>query len=829
MRTTTRVAAAAALLLLLVALGASTGAGASGQGQRPARLLGVVRPSIIIPPLHTIGDGTPLTYHGGPVLHATTSYPVFWSPPGLPMPADYQAAITKYFQDLPRGAANPSTSYAVMRQYFDRTGPVGPISSFGAALVTQQPVPANECTNPPAPSIVITITTCVLESTVEDVIERAAHDAGLADKPGAIFFFFMPPGMGMCATPTAACTYHDFEAFHSTTSANDLLFALLPSFPQPQLGTISHEHIETLTDPTGLGWHTDESGSEIADLCQNAAEIVQTFGDATYTLPQEWSNADGGCTAQAPPPTTRLTLETAGKGVGHVDAVFSGQTLTCNTQRRFESCHTVARRGARVVLKAAPDEGFAFGGWSAVAPCRSKKHKSCTFTIGASETRATATFLAGGLDTFLVSVDVTGHGAVVWPNGTSCRASCIKSFASGTSLTLRAVPAPGWKLAKLSDDTHSCKSKPRCTIKLRDNDDVFAVLRPRVSLPGMERETRLASGGLPPLDRASIHPYDDGTPSPVYYQRDGHPVGVAAERLLGELEGGSTLLFPSGQAASTSVVLALLEPGATVALAEGAYWGTSGLLRGTLAKWGLQVVEFDQTGPPPAADLVWIEPCSNPFLTFPDIAATAEAAHAAGARLLVDNTALTPFLLRPLEHGADLVLHSATKGLAGHHDVLLGAVGCARAEDAATLLRTRTQTGIVAAPDPAWLLLRGLKTLAVRVERQCATALELARRLQEHPAVERVRYPGLGDPVAARYVERFGPLLSFDVADAETARKLETSLKVIENATSLGGVSSTLEARARWEPQRVPPGLLRLSAGLEDVEDLWRDLTQALQ
>jgi cystathionine gamma-synthase len=315
----------------------------------------------------------------------------------------------------------------------------------------------------------------------------------------------------------------------------------------------------------------------------------------------------------------------------------------------------------------------------------------------------------------------------------------------------------------------------------------------------------------------------------VYYQRDAHPVGVAAEQQLGELDAGRALLFPSGMAASTSVVLALLEPGATVALAEGAYFGTSGLLRGTLAKWGVELVEFDQTGPPPAADLVWVEPCSNPFLTFPDLAAIAEATHAGGARLLVDNTVLTPFLLRPLEHGADLALYSATKGLAGHHDVLLGAVACASEEDAATLLRTRTQTGIVAAPDPAWLLLRGLKTLAVRVERQSATALELARRLHEHPAVERVRYPGLGDAVAARYVDRFGPLLSFDVADAETARKVETSLRLIENATSLGGVSSTLEARARWEQQRVPPGLLRLSAGLEDVEDLWRDLAQALQ
>jgi cystathionine gamma-synthase len=185
-------------------------------------------------------------------------------------------------------------------------------------------------------------------------------------------------------------------------------------------------------------------------------------------------------------------------------------------------------------------------------------------------------------------------------------------------------------------------------------------------------------------------------------------------------------------------------------------------------------------------------------------------------------------LLRPLEHGADFVLHSASKILAGHHDALLGVVACADSADAERLAEFRSTSGIVAAPDPVWLLLRGLKTLALRVRRTSASALELARRLADHPSVERVRYPGLGDPVAARYVEAFGPLLSFDVADGERALRVERSLRLIENATSLGGVASTLESRTRWEPERVPPGLLRLSVGLEHVEDLWEDLQTAL-
>jgi cystathionine gamma-synthase len=318
---------------------------------------------------------------------------------------------------------------------------------------------------------------------------------------------------------------------------------------------------------------------------------------------------------------------------------------------------------------------------------------------------------------------------------------------------------------------------------------------------------------MEPLDRSTIWPYDEhGEPREFDYQRFGSPTVAAAEAALGELDGGTALLFPSGAGATTALVLSLLEPGDTIALAEGSYYGT-GITFAALGPWGLRVLEFDQTGPPPeGVQLVWLEAPSNPFLTMPDLGAAA----AQPAPVVVDATAATPVHLRPLEQGADFVLHSATKYLAGHDDVLLGAVVC-RDDAAAEALRTlRGRTGIVPAPDPAWLLLRSLRTLEVRVRRQTDTAGLLAERLRAHPAVETVRYPGLGG------------VLSFDVADAETARKVETSTRVIVNATSLGGVTTLIESRRRWEGDRVPPGLLRLSAGLEDPETLWADLEQAL-
>jgi cystathionine gamma-synthase len=331
------------------------------------------------------------------------------------------------------------------------------------------------------------------------------------------------------------------------------------------------------------------------------------------------------------------------------------------------------------------------------------------------------------------------------------------------------------------------------------------------------------------VERATIWPYEDGEPGRFFYQRYAHPTGVEAERQLGALEGGEALLFPSGAGATTAVALAFLAPGETVAVAAGAYYGTGVLFR-ELERWGLRTVEFDQTGDPPeGAALVWLEAPSNPFLTFPDLARSAERAHAQGARVAVDATAATPVLLRPLEHGADLVVHSATKYLGGHDDALLGAAVCRDPADAERLLGLRGRLGIVAAPDAAWLLLRGLKTLELRVLRQSETALELARRLEAHPRVERVRYPGLGDEVAARYLDAFGGLLSFDVrGGGAAAAAVERGVRTILNATSLGGTRTLLESRRRWEGERCPPGLLRLSAGLEDVEALWADLDAAL-
>lgn len=315
-----------------------------------------------------------------------------------------------------------------------------------------------------------------------------------------------------------------------------------------------------------------------------------------------------------------------------------------------------------------------------------------------------------------------------------------------------------------------------------------------------------------PLDRSATWPYEDGEPGRFSYARADHPTGAACEEALGALDGGHALLYPSGMGAVTTVVLTMLPPGGTIALAEGAYYGHR-VLFDHLAPWGVNVVEFDQTGPPPAnADLILLEAPANPLLTMPDL----DAAAAHSAPVVCDATVATPLRLRPLEQGADVVVHSATKILAGHDDVLAGVTVTRNPELRDRLHLTRRLAGIVASADTAWLVYRGLETLEIRLARQEATARELAERLAAHPAVRTVRYPG------------FSFLVSFDVADGAAAALVERAIRVIENATSLGGTRSKLEARHRWEGDRIPTGLIRLSVGLEESETLWSDLETAL-
>jgi cystathionine gamma-synthase len=315
---------------------------------------------------------------------------------------------------------------------------------------------------------------------------------------------------------------------------------------------------------------------------------------------------------------------------------------------------------------------------------------------------------------------------------------------------------------------------------------------------------------MPGTDRSTIWPYENGEPGDFYYSRYAHPAGAAAERALSELEGGDALLYSSGMAATTAVVLALAKPGTTIALAEGAYYGTS-VLFDELERWGLRYAEYDQTTEPPPADIVWIEAPANPLLTMPDFAAAARGL----AITVCDATVSTPVYLRALDEGADVVVHSATKYLTGHHNALLGATVTRDPELTARLRKVRDNTGPTASPDAAAALLAGLETLDERMRQHTEAATEIAARLTAHPAVGAVRYPG------------FSGLISFDVADEDAARRVETSTELITNATSLGGVHSTMESRHRWEGDRIPTGLLRLSVGHEGPDAIWADLEHA--
>jgi cystathionine gamma-synthase len=324
------------------------------------------------------------------------------------------------------------------------------------------------------------------------------------------------------------------------------------------------------------------------------------------------------------------------------------------------------------------------------------------------------------------------------------------------------------------------------------------------------------------------------------YIREGSPTIEAFERAVGSLEGGHAVAFSSGMAAAASV-LDGLAPGSRVVAPVVSYLGVRKLLTERAALGALAVSYVDQTDTEAAIeaigddDLVWAETPNNPLLGITDLAALAAAAHERGAKLAVDATLATPLLQRSLELGADFVVHSATKYLAGHADSLLGVVVTADEAGAHVLTARRAMTGAVPGPFEVFLGLRGIRTLALRVERSQANAAELARRLSEHPAVSRVRYPGLADDpgheLAGRQMSGFGAMIAFEVgAGEEAAEALCASLRRIANATSLGGVETLAERRGRYPEERghVPANLIRLSVGCEHVDDLWADLEQAL-
>lgn len=348
--------------------------------------------------------------------------------------------------------------------------------------------------------------------------------------------------------------------------------------------------------------------------------------------------------------------------------------------------------------------------------------------------------------------------------------------------------------------------------------------------PQLSRATRLVSAGRParspdaptntPVTFAStFHAGGD-----IGYGRYGNPSWSSFEEVLGDLEGGTALAFASGLAAS-SAVLSLLPEGATVVAPNTAYLGVLDQLRERAASGRATLRQVDVTDAGAVAEaaegaaMVWLESPTNPHLEVADLAAAAAAARSNGALTVVDNTFATPLLQQPLELGADVVVHSVTKLLAGHSDLVLGAVVARDKEIVRRLDAHRRLHGGIPGPMEVFLALRGMRTLAVRLERSSATATELARRLAKHPAVERVRYPGFGTMCAVEIV-----------GGAAGAELVVGGVELWVNATSLGGVESLIERRRRWptESAHVSESLLRLSVGLEDVDDLWFDLSRAL-
>lgn len=354
---------------------------------------------------------------------------------------------------------------------------------------------------------------------------------------------------------------------------------------------------------------------------------------------------------------------------------------------------------------------------------------------------------------------------------------------------------------------------------------------------------------VPPIHIATtfIRDPDNAYSSGYIYGRPDNATVRETEAVLAMLEGAEAgaLLFSSGMAAATSCFMAL-EPGDHVVASAVMYWALRKWLLTDAKRWGLEVelVETDDLAAlsasmrPGRTKLVWVETPSNPLWTITDIAAAAEIAHRAGARLAVDSTAGSPFHTRPLSLGADIVMHAGTKILNGHSDVVAGVLaGRVADEHWAALGRMRASLGAILGPFEAYLLNRGLKTFFVRAGAQCAAAAVLSERLAAHPDIARVLYPGLpqhpGHDVAAKQMENgFGFMLSVQVRGGECAAiATAASVGLWKRATSLGGVESLIEHRASIEGPGTPcpPDLLRLSVGIEDPDDLFEDLNEALK
>ncbi|WP_138992060.1 PLP-dependent aspartate aminotransferase family protein [Larkinella sp. C7] len=362
-------------------------------------------------------------------------------------------------------------------------------------------------------------------------------------------------------------------------------------------------------------------------------------------------------------------------------------------------------------------------------------------------------------------------------------------------------------------------------------------------------QTRMADANagavVPPISLSTTFEREaDGSfPHGHIYSRASNPNRDLLETALAQLEGGfAGLAFSSGQAATMTLLLAL-RPGDHVILGDDAYHGTPALLEELFHPWGLTYTRVDFTDLEAIrssihenTSLIWIETPSNPLLKIADIQAIADLAHQAGAWCACDNTWATPILQRPLDLGCDVVMHSTTKYIGGHSDVLSGAL--IFKEDGDFYQRVRryqTLGGAIAAPFDCWMLLRGIKTLTIRVKAQSATASQLAQFLHQHPAVEAVHYPGLeshpGHAIAQKQMTQFGAMLSVQIkGGSDAAMTVAGRVQLFTRATSLGGIESLIEHRASVEGPNTttPQNLLRISVGLEHADDLIADLEQAL-